>query len=117
MDWTHAASVLVAAIAAWSAYASQRAAAKASVQNTTTTSRTDIEKDAFERARTYYAGALDRQDKEISRQDAEITELHAETAELRDQLRAVRAEVRGLTHELAISEDERRRLTAIIANS
>jgi len=101
VDWAHVASVTVAAIAAGGAWASQRAAARASVRNAATTSRTDLEKEAFERARAYYSGALERQDVEIARQDAE--------------LREVRAELRLVVHDLALREDDVRRLSAIVA--
>lgn len=80
--WTSLASVLVAAIAAAAAFASQRAAANASVKNAATTSRVDIEKEAFERAKNYYAGALDRQDREIEGLHADVDRLEHKVREL-----------------------------------
>lgn len=74
------ATVLVATIAALSAWAAQRAAARASVLNTSNTNRTDMEKEAYERARAFDTGT-------IARQDAEIAELRAAVAELRDEIR------------------------------
>lgn len=59
------ASVVVGIIAAGSAYASQRAANKASVTNTNVSSRLDSEKEAYERAREFDLETIDRQNGEI----------------------------------------------------
>ena len=101
-------SVIVALIALGSSELSRRAAAKAARENTVTTSRTDIEKEAFERAKDYYGDAMNRQDREIARQDTELVGLHAEVDELKSK-------VRGLEHELAVSENHVRTLAAQIA--
>lgn len=106
MDWTNVASVLVAALAALAAFASQRAAANASVKNTSTTSRTDIEKEAFERAKSYYAGALDRQ-------DAEIEGLHADVDRLEHKVRQLEAE-RDEDRQLVAQQAEQIRTYAAI---
>lgn len=103
-----AASVAVALIAAGSAELSRRAAAKAASRNTETTSRTDLEKEAFERAKDYYGDAMNRQDRELARQDEEITGLHAEVDELRSK-------VRVLELDLALSENHVRTLSAALA--
>lgn len=79
MSVTAIVSIAVAVIAALSAYASQRAAARASTINTTTTSRVDMEKEAYERARTYDTETIRRQDEEI--------------LELREEVRALKARV------------------------
>lgn len=105
---TAIATVIAAAIAGLVGWATSRTAARAQVQAAQVTTRTDIEKEAFERARAYYGDALDRQDAEIRRQDAEISELHQEVDQLKHQ-------VRGLEHDLALREDEVRRLSAVIA--
>ena len=75
MDWGNWVTILVAVIAALSAYASQRAAAKATTLNTSTTSRVDMEKEAYDRARKFDIETIERQ-------DAEIAELRADKAAL-----------------------------------
>lgn len=71
MDAVNIATILVALIAAAGAWASQRAASKASIQNTQVGGRVDMEKEAYERARGYDTET-------IARQSAEITELREE---------------------------------------
>lgn len=83
MDPVNIASVLVALIAALAAYASQRAAAKAS----TTNSRTDMEREAYERARKFDTDTIERQDAEIAELRAEIQQLRAEIDQLRNEKR------------------------------
>lgn len=84
---TAIASIIVALVAALSARASQRSAAKAS----TTTSRLDMEREAYERARAYDTET-------IRRQDVEIDELRAEIRDLRSQNRDLRQRVFMLEH-------------------
>lgn len=86
MDPVSLASISVAAIAAASAYASQRTASKASEKNTTTNMNAEIEikkadreTEAYERARIYDTET-------IRRQDEEITELRAEVKLLRNRI-------------------------------
>lgn len=77
---TAVATVIVAIVAAGSAYASQRAASRASTLNTQTSSRVEMEREAYDRARAFDTET-------IKRQDAEIEELRAEILELRGELR------------------------------
>lgn len=79
-------SAVVAGIAGLSAFASQRAAAKASIRNTDTTSRTAIEAEAFERAKSFYTDTIDRQAHEIA-------ELEGDVAALKDEVRGLRTEL------------------------
>lgn len=80
------ASVLVAIIAAGSAYASQHAASRASTLNAASSSRVEMEKEAYERAR--------KMDVEtITRLDAEVDELRAENEELRKKNRDLASKI------------------------
>lgn len=56
-------------------YITQRAAARAAVRNAELTSRTDLEKEAFERAQRYYTGVIEDQNRRITARDTEIVEL------------------------------------------
>jgi len=93
MEPATVASVIVAIIAAAAAYASQRAAAKATVINTKTTNQSediraqaDALKEGYERARKFDVET-------IQRQDAEITELRTEVSRLVAQNRALNLRV------------------------
>jgi len=92
MDWGNWVTILVAIIAALSAYASQRAAAKASNLNTTTTSRVDMEKEAYDRARKFDIETIERQ-------DAEIAELRQDNKSLHEKVDVARAEARAARQE------------------
>lgn len=76
---TSLAGIAVAMLAAASAYASQRAAARASVTTGRDSNRVDMEKEAYERARAFDTET-------IRRQDVEIAELRADNADLRKQV-------------------------------
>lgn len=112
---TAIATVIAAAIGGLVAWATSRSAAKAQVRTAETTSRTDIEKEAFARAERYYAGALQRQDREITRQDEELNEVHAELTTCKHRIRDLEAENEQLKHDLALTRDDVRRLSAVIA--
>ncbi len=58
--------IVVTLITGVSAFASARAAAKASTINTEHVSRVDMEKEAYGRARTYDTETIKRQDDEIA---------------------------------------------------
>lgn len=89
MDVTNAVSVAVAAIAAVAAYASQRASSRASVLNNSTTSRVDMEREAYLRARQYDTET-------IRRQDSELDDLRAENQMLRLEIRDLRTRMSKL---------------------
>lgn len=86
MDPVNLASVLVAVVAALAAILSQRAIAKASVINTTTSSRVDMEKEAYDRARSYDTETILRQDKEIDELREDNKRLHSEVKKLTARL-------------------------------
>lgn len=89
MDPINVASIVVAIITSAAAWASQRSASKAATSNSTETSRVDMEKEAYERARSYDTET-------IRRQDAEIDELRLEKEALRDDKKNLYVEIRGL---------------------
>ena len=82
MDVVPFVSIAVALIAMASGYAAQRTAARASTRNVDVTSRVDMEKEAYMRAR-----ALDIET--IQRQDADLDELRAKTKEQDIQIKAL----------------------------
>jgi hypothetical protein len=102
-------SVIVALVAAFGAWASQRAAARASQLNTMTTSRVDMEREAYDRARAFDTETIRRQDTEIEelraqihRQDLEIEDLRARNRE--QATRIFRLETGRLLPEIAKQE-------------
>jgi TolA-binding protein len=76
------ASILVGMVAAASAYASQRAASRASTLNINATTRVDMEKEAYQRARKLDVETIDRQ-------DTELDDLRKENEELQVKIRAL----------------------------
>lgn len=105
MDAANIATIIVAVIAALSALASQRAAARASTRNVSTSSRVEMEKEAYDRARAYDTET-------IKRQDAEIAELRAEMAEVKTKHSTCTAEIERLK---AAHEEENSALRVRIA--
>lgn len=101
MDFVSIASIIVAGIAASSAIASQRAAAKASVLNTQTTSRVDMEREAYERARNFDTETIRRQDEELDDLRARVRVLEDKNAELRTENYTVKRDVNRHTTEVA----------------
>jgi hypothetical protein len=97
MNWTQAATILVSLVALASAYASQRAATRASVVNTASTNRVDMETEAYLRARAFDVET-------IKRQDAELEDLQVQNSDLRRQNSQLRADVRRLTTRVALCE-------------
>ena len=84
IDPTTAASVLVAIIAAASAYMAQRSAAKATVINTKTTTeaeqaraQADALREAYERARKFDVETIQRQDEELVELRLHVARLEA----------------------------------------
>src|SRR5690349_10721762 len=101
MDFVSIASIIVAAIAAFSAIASQRAAAKASVLNTQTTSRVDMEREAYERARGFDTETIRRQDEELDDLRARVRVLEDKNHELRTENYLTKRNLRQQTTEVA----------------
>jgi TolA-binding protein len=99
-----AGSVVISLIAALSGRASSKAASRASITNTSTSSRVEMEKEAYERARK-----LDTET--IQRQDDEMDEMRLTIRELKEagQARDVRYERLHHEHELVIADNARLR--------
>ncbi len=115
MDAGNIITIIVAVIAAGSAYASQRAAARASTMNVNTTSRVDMEKDAYERARKFDIETIERQDREIEELRADNRTLHekiavarAEAREARQDARETQADNARLRERIAVLESQLR---------
>ena len=90
---TAVASVVATLITVAAGYLTNRAAAKATIRNTATSSRSDLEKDAFVRADAITAKAMDRlasenreQAEKIDRLEHKVDEQEIELTELRRQL-------------------------------
>lgn len=94
MDAGQIITLVVAIVAAGSAYASQRAAARASTMNVSTTSRVDMEKEAYERARRFDVETIARQDAEIEELRGDNRSLHEKVAVARSEAREARREAR-----------------------
>lgn len=86
---TALATILAALIAGIVGYATNRSSARAQRVVAATASRADVEKEAYQRAATYYTGVIDRQ-------DAELVEERAENAGLRHVLGIAVAYIRIL---------------------
>lgn len=102
---TSIASAVVAAIAGLSAWASQRAAAKASIRNTDTTSRSAIEEGAFERAKSFYTDTIDRQDREIHELEGDVGRLKTQVREQAEQIEQQGEEIQALRAELTTAKN------------
>lgn len=79
-------TLAVAVIAALSAMASQRAASKAMKQSTQISSRTDLEKEAYKRAREYDTETIQRQQEEINKLRSEVLTARELEKQLRDEV-------------------------------
>lgn len=110
MDAVQVASIIVGAIAAASAYASQRAAARASTINTNTSSRVEMEKDAYDRARKFDTDTITRQDVEIDELRAEIREVRGQNSALRTDNDALRRDNLDLRRD---NEELRKRIARL----
>lgn len=91
------------AIAAFGAWAASRASAKAATKNSQTTSRTEMEKEAYDRARKYDTDT-------IARQDAEIAEVREQNVFLNRDIKILTNENSELREEVAML---RRRLVRV----
>lgn len=95
---TALATILAALIAGIVGYATNRSSARAQSVTASTSSRADVEKEAFERAAGYYTGVIDRQ-------NAEATEDRAEIAGLRVLLSMAIGYIRVLTAHIRARND------------
>lgn len=101
---TAVASIVVATVAASSAYASQRSAAGATTKNTTVTSRTDMEKEAYERARAFDTETIKRQDTDIIELRVSNKTLQKDLESLKIVNQELRRQVRACVVRIALLE-------------
>lgn len=101
MDFLAVASIIVAGVSAFSAIASQRSASRASVLNTQTTSRVDMEREAYERARNFDTETIRRQDEELEECRKRIKHLEDQNNDLLNENHNIRREVRRHSSEVA----------------
>lgn len=97
---TAIATVIATVITSAVFLATQRSANKAAERNTNVTSRADIERDAFDRAKTFYTDTIDRQAKRIADLESDLGE----------ERRSRAADVLMLRERLAEDEREMGRL-------
>lgn len=92
MDAINWAAVFIATIAALGSLATARTSAKATTVNSETNARVEMEKEAYDRARTLDTGTIKRQKKEVE--------------ELREENRQLKEMVRKLEERVALLEKE-----------
>ena len=112
MEFANIVTIIVAVVASGSAYASQRAASRASTMNINTTSRVDMEKDAYERARKFDLETIARQDAEIDALRRDNVQLHEKIDIARREAREARREVR----EVRLEKERLRERIAVLEN-
>lgn len=88
--------IVAAIISSLAGYLIQRTSAKASTTNASIASRTDIEREAFERAKGYYTDTIDRQQAEITELEADVSGLKAALKSFQSDLAACRQACRAL---------------------
>lgn len=84
---TSLASIIVAVVAAYGAFSSQKQVSKAARYS----SRLDFERDAYERARKFDTETITRQDMELEELKREISLLRKENKQLRDRVKKLEA--------------------------
>ena len=84
-------SIGISGLAGW---ATHKSAMRASERNTTVTSRTDIEREAFARAQGFYTDTIDRQQKEIADLEDDVRTLKGKVAHLETELATAQAALR-----------------------
>lgn len=92
--------IVSAVISAGVAYLTQRTSAKATTTAAAIASRTDIEREAFERARSFYTDVIDRQQAEISDLEDDVRDLKGALLDVQVDLRACRDECRSARRDL-----------------
>lgn len=104
IDPSAVASIIVSLIAASSAFASQRSAARAANVNTVTASRVEMEREAYQRARDFDVATMKRQDEEIAELLGNVVALKKENQEYRRDVQELRKENRELSTRLSKCE-------------
>lgn len=101
---TAVATVIAAGIGALAAWATGRSAARAQVIAASTSSRSDLEQEAFERAKGFYTDTIDRQAGEIRDLEGDVGRLKGEVSQLRTELAAAREDLGRARAELAAAK-------------
>jgi TolA-binding protein len=106
------ASVIISAITALGVWLSARESRKATTTNTTSSSRVEMEKEAYERARALDVQTIERQERRINEleeeadeTEIELTQLHTANANLEDRsdrLASENRQLREALHELQL---------------
>lgn len=99
MDPINLGSIIVAGIAAAAAWATQRAASKATVTNTSISGRLDAEKEAYERARAMDIETIERQNQELEACRKEIADLKTRLKKLEDRTPVAMLGLEGILRE------------------
>jgi TolA-binding protein len=101
------ASVIISAITALGVWLSARESRKATTTNTTASSRTEMEKEAYERARALDVATIERQaqrlrelEEEADETEMELKQLHTANANLEDRSDRLSSENRQLRESL-----------------
>jgi chromosome segregation ATPase len=115
MNGTLWAAIIAAAISAVAGVLTQRSAANAASKTAESSSRSDIEKEAFERAKDFYTDTIDRQDRQITELEQDLAsekhERKTETTQLRSELATATGQITGLKRDLKIAEATIERLS------
>lgn len=110
MDAVNLATVIVAIIAAAGAWASQRAASKATRDNTMVGGRVDMEKEAYNRARAFDTETISRQNVEIDDLRVKNESLDKQVQEIKNlhevEIRNLRARIARLERDTADNTEE-----------
>lgn len=105
------AGVVVIGLSVIASLLTSRSATKAAVKSTEISSRTDIEKEAFERAKGFYTDTIDRQASQITGLEADLA---TEKRERREETGELRTRVRRLEGDLMAAQREVQRLRALV---
>lgn len=87
------ASVIAAVIAGAFGWATVRTTARSEVRRQDTASRTDIEKEAFERAKTFYTDTIDRQSDQIEELEGDVDKLKQRVSDQETEIGQLRSEL------------------------
>lgn len=90
---------IVTLIATFVGWLTNRASNKASVTNVTTSSRVEMEKEAYERARKLDTETIDRQDKELKELEVKYDKLKARFDTVQEQNEKLNDDVSRMTHD------------------
>jgi TolA-binding protein len=108
-------SIIISIIAATGGTLAARQAAKAQMKNVTTTSRVEMEKEAYERARKMDTATIEQQERKIAKLEGEVEELEAKVEEQDDSLRQLHYANDKLHQDYQMSLADNRRLREEIA--